>query len=121
MRDRRLKRIEAIVQRQQSMPAKGDGDRLVLDGQDCRSWLLGTRFQIGRRGPVLPLGDRLLVDPVTLRQNPQARLTMLYRSTDCLCRAGASVQYLAHSASCHFKEKTAPSNPGTKHLALQLH
>src|SRR5665213_1857632 len=98
------------------MPAKGDDDRLVLDGQNRRSWLLGTRRQIGRGGPTLPLGDRLLIDPMTLGQNPQALLTMLYRSTDCLSRAGASVQYLAHSASFHSTEKIAPPKSGTKHL-----
>jgi hypothetical protein len=42
---------------------------------------------------------------------------MLYRSTDCLCRRGAAVEYLAHSASLHSLENNAPSNPGTKHLA----
>src|SRR5665213_1238026 len=116
MRDRRLQRIEAIVQRQQRMPAKGDDDRLVLDGQDRRSRLPGTRREIGRRDPLLPLGDRLRVDPVASGQNSQALLTMLYRSTDCLSRAGASVEYLAHSASFHPAEKIAPSNSGTKHL-----
>jgi hypothetical protein len=43
-------------------------------------------------------------------------MTMLYRSTDRLCRAGAPVQNLTHSASFHSAEKHAPSNPGTKHL-----
>src|SRR6185437_14023389 len=42
--------------------------------------------------------------------------TMLYRSTDRLCRGGAAVKNLAHSASLHACEKTAPSNPGIKHL-----
>src|SRR6266702_6541771 len=41
---------------------------------------------------------------------------MLYRSTDRLCRCGAPVQYLAHSASFHSLEKYAPPNTGTKHL-----
>ena len=98
------------------MPAKGDDDRLVLDGEHRRSWRPGTRRQIGRRGPILPLGDRLLVDPVPPGQHPQALLTMLYRSTDRRSRAGASVEYLAHSASFHSTEKIAPSKPGTKHL-----
>ena len=65
---------------------------------------------------LLPLGDGLLVDAVALGQGPQARLTMLYRSTDRLCRCGAPVENLAHSASFHSGEKNAPSNPGTKHL-----
>jgi hypothetical protein len=42
---------------------------------------------------------------------------MLYRSTDRLCRCGASVENLTHSASFHSGEKTAPSKPGIKHLA----
>jgi len=45
---------------------------------------------------------------------------MLYRSTDDLCRAGASVQYLAHSASFHSREKIAPSNSGTKQVATNF-
>jgi hypothetical protein len=44
---------------------------------------------------------------------------MLYRSTDRLCRCGAPVQYLSHSASFHSLEKYAPPNAGTKHLVLK--
>jgi hypothetical protein len=47
-------------------------------------------------------------------QRPQARLTMLYRSTDRLCRCGAAVKNLAHSASFHSLENNAPENPGIK-------
>src|SRR5262249_54886638 len=47
---------------------------------------------------------------------PQALLTMLYRSTDCLSRCGDAMKNLAHSDSFHAGEKTAPSKPGTKHL-----
>ena len=43
---------------------------------------------------------------------------MLYRSTDCLCRCGAPVENLAHSASFHSDEKIAPSKPGIKHLSI---
>jgi hypothetical protein len=39
---------------------------------------------------------------------------MLYRSTDRLCRCGASVESPAHSASFHSREKTAPSKPRGK-------
>jgi hypothetical protein len=42
---------------------------------------------------------------------------MLYRSTDCLCRRGASMKNLAHSASFDSDDKDAPSKPGIKHLA----
>ncbi len=60
----------------------------------------------------LPLGDRLLVNRRAPCQRPQALLTMLYRSTDCLRRCGAPMENLAHSASFHSREKTAPSKPG---------
>src|SRR3954463_5878189 len=72
------------------------------------------------RGALLPLGHRLRVDPVPSGQHPQALLTLLDRSTHCRRRAGAPMQNLAHSASFHSKEKSAPSNPVTKYLACAL-
>src|ERR1700733_1858008 len=41
---------------------------------------------------------------------------MLYRSTDRLCRRGAPVKNLSHSASFESLDKDAPSKPGTKQL-----
>lgn len=41
---------------------------------------------------------------------------MLYLSTDCLCRGGAPVQNLSHSACFHDGDNIAPSNSGTEHL-----
>ena len=41
---------------------------------------------------------------------------MLDRATDRLCRGGAAVENLAHSASFHACVKGAPSKPGIKHL-----
>ena len=72
------------------------------------------RSETGR--PLLPLGDRLGIDPVSPGKRPQALLTMLYRSTDCLCRRGAPMKNLAHSASFESLDKVAPSKPGTKQL-----
>jgi len=45
---------------------------------------------------------------------------MLDPTTDRLCRGGAAVENLADSASFHAWEKTAPSNPGIKHLGRAL-
>src|SRR5438067_9624916 len=53
---------------------------------------------------------------MALGHGPQALLTTLYRSTDCLCRSGAAMKNLAQSASLHAGENNAPSKPGTKHL-----
>src|SRR5690606_1521479 len=63
-----------------------------------------------------PLRHRLRIDPVAPGQNPQAFLTILYCSTNRRCRAGATVENLAHSESFHCWPNNAPSNPGTKHL-----
>ena len=100
------------------MPAEGDDDRLLLNRQDRGLRLLRTGRQVGHTLPLAPLGDRLLVDPLALRQRPQALMTMLYRSTDCLRRGGAPVQNLSHSAPLHAGENNAPSNAGIKHLGL---
>jgi hypothetical protein len=43
-------------------------------------------------------------------------LTILYCSTDRLCRRGAAMKNLSHSASFQPKDKIAPSNAGTKQL-----
>jgi hypothetical protein len=59
-------------------------------------------------------------DPVALRRSPQARLTMLYRSTDWRSCAGAPVKNLSHSASFDSCDKGAPSNCGIKHLDLLM-
>ena len=66
------------------------------------------------------LATVLGIDPVPLGKRPQALLTMLYRSTDCLCRRGAPMKNLAHSASFESLDKIAPSKPGTKHLGNQV-
>ena len=42
---------------------------------------------------------------------------MLYRSTDRLCRCGAPMKNLSHSASFESLDKNAPSKTGTKQLA----
>ncbi len=47
-------------------------------------------------------------------------LTMLYRSTDRICRCGAPMEYLAHNASLHSNVKNAPSKPGIKQLIDSL-
>jgi hypothetical protein len=115
-RDCRLQGVEAVVERQQGMPSESDDDGLFLDGQDRRSGLLRSRRHIRDGGPSFPLGDRLLIDSVALRQRPQARLTMLYRSTDRRCRCGAPMKNLAHSATFESLDKNVPSKAGTKHL-----
>jgi hypothetical protein len=64
MRDRRLEGVKAVVQRQQRMPSERDDDRLFFDRQRRELCVLRTGWEVGHRGPALPFGDRLLVDPV---------------------------------------------------------
>src|SRR3712207_475807 len=122
MRDGGLECIEAVVQRQQRVPPNGNNDGLLLAREHRRARLLRAGALVLDRGALLPFGHCLRVDPVALAQHPQALLaqallTMVYRSTHRLCCAGAPMEYLAHSASFHSRERSAPSKPGTKHLA----
>src|SRR5579859_5925941 len=99
------------------MLAEGDDDRLVFNREHRGLRILRSSRQVSDGCARFPLRDGLRVDAVALGEAPQALLTMLYRSTDRLCRCGAAVKNLAHSASLHDNEKTAPSKPGIKHLA----
>ena len=47
MRDARLQRIQAIIERQQSVPAKGDNDRLIFDRENRGFRFFRTGRQIG--------------------------------------------------------------------------
>src|SRR4051812_8666120 len=116
MRDGRLERIEAIIERQQRVPPKRSHDGLLLEREHRGVRLLRAGAFVLDRGALLPLGHRLRIDPVALGQAPQALLTMLDRATHRR-RAGAPMKNLAHSASLHSAEKSAPSKPGTKQSA----
>ena len=78
MGNRGLEGVEAVIHWQQRLPAKSASDRRFLDRQNGRSDVLGPNRDVGRRRAPLPLGHRLLIDPVALRQSPQARFTMAY-------------------------------------------
>ena len=91
MRDGSLQGIQAVVERQQCVPAEGDNDSLILEGKDRRARLPRPGRAISDRAALLPFCDRLGVDPAAFGEPPQALLTTLYRSTDRLCRGGAAV------------------------------
>jgi hypothetical protein len=57
------------------------------------------------------------VDPVALRQGPQALLSSYWLDGSRLSRRDATAKNLAHSASLHPGENNAPSKPGTKDLS----
>src|SRR5918912_4546599 len=116
MREGGLEGVEAVVQRQERVAPARDDDGLLFAREYRRARLLGTGALVLDRGALLPLGYGLRVDPVALGQYPQALLTMLDRATHCRRRAGAPMQNLAHSASFHSNEKSAPSKHGTKQL-----
>jgi hypothetical protein len=61
-------------------------------------------------------------DPLYQIECPTAPTYTKYltSSTDRLCRCGASMENLAHSASFHSGEKIAPSKSGIKHLVYAL-
>ena len=67
VRQRRLERVEAVVQRQQGVLAEGDDDRLFLGRQNGRTHRLGPHGRVMKEGPPAPLGDGLVVEPVSRR------------------------------------------------------
>src|SRR5829696_10379186 len=87
-----------------SIAATSDGVRIVVSSQRSPSLV----------SPPSHLWSSQWKHP--FRTGSQALLTMLDRATDRLCRAGAPVKNLAHSASLHSNEKSAPLKPGIKHL-----
>jgi hypothetical protein len=112
VRDRGLQGVEAVVQRQERVLAKRDEDGLLLHRQNRRPRHGWPSPAIRGRVVPPPLSDSLRVDAMPRGPRSQTLLTMLYRSTDRLCRCGAPVKYLSHSASFHSREKYAPSNAG---------
>ena len=99
MRDRRLERVEAVVERQQCMAAEGDHQRLFLLAENGRAALLWPHRRIIDGLPLAPLRHRLRIDPVPPAQLRDRSLRSLYRSSDGVRGRGASVEYLAHSPS----------------------
>src|ERR1700681_1609329 len=99
MRNRHPKGVETIVEWQQRMLAKGNDQRLFLLRQYRRTRLLRSHPGTVDRTALPPFGNRLRVDPVAGSQLSQARLTILYCSTDRLSRRGAAVKNLSHSES----------------------
>jgi len=91
LRNRGLERIETVVERQQRVLAKSHDDGFLLDRQNRRPRNAWPRPAIHCGLPLLPLRNGLRVDAMTSGQRPHALLTMLYRSTDRLCRCGAPV------------------------------
>ncbi len=86
-----LQSVEAIIHRQQIVLTESHNDGLLLHSQNCRTRVLRPGGQIGYRAALLPPGNGLGIDSIPAGQCPQALLTMLYRSTDRLCRGGAPV------------------------------
>jgi hypothetical protein len=72
---------------------------MIASSSPDRTVAFGSRWRIGGRGPLFPLGHGLWVDARALGQRPQALLARLYCSTDRRCRGGAAVVNLAPSAS----------------------
>jgi hypothetical protein len=56
-RDAGLERVEAVIERQQGVPTKGDDHGLLLDGEHRRAGLLGPHRRVSRGLASAPLLD----------------------------------------------------------------
>jgi hypothetical protein len=87
-----LQGIEAIIQWQQGILAKRHAHRFLCFRQHRGTWFLRPHRRIMHvRAPLL-LRHGLWIDVVALGESIQALLTILYRLTDCRCRAVAAVE-----------------------------
>jgi hypothetical protein len=70
-----LQDVEAVIQWEQGVSAKGADQRFFLGTQHRRVRLLWTHMGILNVRPFTPLGNRLGINAVLLRQASYARLT----------------------------------------------
>ncbi len=117
MWDGGLEGVETVVERQEGVFAKSDGDGFLGEREGGGAAHLWPHGEILDGGALFPFENGLGVDAVTLSEAQEARLTMLDRATHRRRRAGAAVKNLSHKARgessiCTF----TPSLFGTKHL-----
>jgi hypothetical protein len=96
VRERGLEGIEAVIQRQKGVAAKGNDDGLVLRREDRGAGRFGAHRGVGSEVSAPPLLHRRRADTVAGRKGLYARLTSLDCATDCLCRRGAAVKNLSY-------------------------
>jgi hypothetical protein len=83
--------LMTIVQGQQRVFAERNDQGLLFIIEHRRARFARPHLRIRYRCALAPFGDRLRVDAIAPGKGPYALLTMLYRSTDRLRRAGAAV------------------------------
>ena len=81
VRDGRLQRVEAVVERQQGVPPEGHDDRLVLQAEHAGTGLLRPHARIGAVLARAPLLDRGRADAVALGGRPYAHWSTIGRRT----------------------------------------
>ena len=109
---RRLKGIEAIIERQQSVAAEGQRKSFFPGGENGGTRFLRSHWCIAYAVALAPLRNRLGIDAVgpAKRRDRSWRLSSfagkrlpdggsLYCCSDSVRCRGAAVKYLAHSAS----------------------
>lgn len=89
--DRRLQRVEAVVQGEERVAAEGDDSGFLLRGEHGRARSLRSHRCVLDRLAPSPLGDGLPVNPMLLGQGTHSLLAALDGSADGLRRAGAAV------------------------------
>lgn len=85
-------------------------------GQHRRARVLQPHRRILHRVAAAPFGDGPRTDPMAGSELPQARLTILYYSADCLSRRGAAVKYLSITRPPWRLQHNEPRFRGTRHL-----
>src|SRR5690242_18677901 len=119
MGNRFLQDVKAVIEWEQGVFTESDNQGFLFGTQHRRLDLFGSHRSILNVRPLPPLGDGFGIDPILLRQASYARLTCLNCATNCLCRSGATVEYLCHSCSFS-RADTVPLYSGTIHLISSI-
>jgi len=117
MRNRGLKCLKAVVERQEQLPKGGHAHRLLLRAVNAGAHLLRLHPCVLHSGALAPFADRLLVEPTTFGQLGDRSLRSLYRGSDCVRGRGARLQNLDHSASRSPLDGRLPPHQGTENGA----
>ena len=97
--NRRLQRVEAIIEGQERASTELDDQRFLVGRQHRRVRHLRPHRTVLEACAPPPLGHRLGIDPVALAQRLDRSLRSLYCCSDGVSGRGASVKYLSHSVS----------------------
>lgn len=111
-RNRGFQGLEAVVERQEDVPPKGNGNDLFFGHEHCGGWFW-PHHRIDHRRAIAPFGYGFGVEVVPGGERLQAFLTTLDCGPYCRCCAGTVVEYLSRNLVRNPEPEITPPYSGT--------